>query len=512
MNKENISFEPTGRITRARAAAYRASGGMLPPKPCTRQTQKECPEANSKRSGSDENCSVSVTGQNKRRAVLKDVTNVLCESSYKSCMNAAKIQTRGRKQSSKSFVKNGSKVCPVVAVEVKKIKDDAERKIAEETAKMEIVTACAEIQQNKNDVVKKVIDESEKIESVEVPKVMFSVKREESLLLANIGNNIKEGRVADRQPGGQNSKKPTEHLIIVNKDETKSCENSEGGTSIINIDSDLKDPLMCSLYAPDIYKNIRVAELIRRPSSSFMESLQRDITKSMRGILIDWLVEVSEEYRLTSDTLYLTVYLIDRFLSQNFIERQRLQLLGITCMLIASKYEEICAPRVEEFCFITDNTYTKTEVVDMESKVLNYLEFQLSTPTVKTFLRRYLRAAHASYTEPSLELEFLASFLTELTLVEYEFLKALPSLIAASAIFLARWTLDQSSHPWNATLEHYTSYKASDLKCTVSALQDLQKNTSGSPLNAIRDKYRQEKFERVANLSSPIISPMLFES
>jgi cyclin-A len=47
----------------------------------------------------------------------------------------------------------------------------------------------------------------------------------------------------------------------------------------------------------------------------------------------------------------------------------------------------MCAPRVEEFCFITDNTYTKEEVVKMEKEVLNLLRFQLSVPTTKTFLR-----------------------------------------------------------------------------------------------------------------------------
>ncbi|MBA0878308.1 hypothetical protein Goshw_027196, partial [Gossypium schwendimanii] len=97
---------------------------------------------------------------------------------------------------------------------------------------------------------------------------------------------------------------------------------------------------------------------------------------------------VSEEYKLVPDTLYLIVSLIDHFLSHNFIEKQRLQLLGVACMLIASKYEEICASRVEEFCFITDNTYTREEVLKMESKVLNFLYFQLSVPTTKTFLRR----------------------------------------------------------------------------------------------------------------------------
>jgi cyclin A len=179
-----------------------------------------------------------------------------------------------------------------------------------------------------------------------------------------------------------------------------------------------------------------------------MERIQKDVTQSMRGILVDWLVEVSEEYTLASDTLYLTVYLIDWFLHGNYVQRQQLQLLGITCMLIASKYEEISAPRIEEFCFITDNTYTRDQVLEMENQVLKHFSFQIYTPTPKTFLRRFLRAAQASRLSPSLEVEFLASYLTELTLIDYHFLKFLPSVVAASAVFLAKWTMDQSNHPW----------------------------------------------------------------
>nr|VDD62623.1 unnamed protein product [Brassica oleracea] len=290
-----------------------------------------------------------------------------------------------------------------------------------------------------------------------------------------------------------------------------------GGSSIvasslkfIDIDSDVKDPLLCSLYAHEIHYNMRVAELKRRPSPDFMETTQRDVTKTMRGILVDWLVEVSEEYTLVPDTLYLTVYLIDWFLNGNYIERQRLQLLGVTCMLIASKYEEIYAPRIEEFCFITDNTYTRDQVLEMESQVLKHFSFQIYTPTSKTFLRRFLRAAQASHVMPSVEMEFLANYLTELTLVEYEFLKFLPSVIAASAVFLAKWTMNQSSHPWNPTLEHYTTYRASDLKACVQALHELQLNTKRCPLNSIRMKYKQDKFKSVAVFTSPELPDRLF--
>ncbi|KAF2594939.1 hypothetical protein F2Q70_00044329 [Brassica cretica] len=179
-------------------------------------------------------------------------------------------------------------------------------------------------------------------------------------------------------------------------------------------------------------------------------------------------------------------------------------------MLIASKYEEIYAPRIEEFCFITDNTYTRDQVLEMESQVLKHFSFQIYTPTSKTFLRRFLRAAQASHVMPSVEMEFLANYLTELTLVEYEFLKFLPSVIAASAVFLAKWTMNQSSHPWNPTLEHYTTYRASDLKACVQALHELQLNTKRCPLNSIRMKYKQDKFKSVAVYTSPELPDRLF--
>lgn len=74
----------------------------------------------------------------------------------------------------------------------------------------------------------------------------------------------------------------------------------------------------------------------KRPLPNYMEKVQKDITANMREVLVDWLVEVSEEYKLVSDTLYLTVSYIDRFLSSHALSRNKLQLLGVSCMLIAS--------------------------------------------------------------------------------------------------------------------------------------------------------------------------------
>ncbi|XP_028757569.1 cyclin-A1-1-like isoform X2 [Neltuma alba] len=267
---------------------------------------------------------------------------------------------------------------------------------------------------------------------------------------------------------------------------------------IANIDNKYMDPQLCATFACDIYKHLRASEAKKRPSADYMERVQKDINPSMRAILIDWLVEVAEEYRLVPDTLYLTVNYIDRYLSGNAMNRQKLQLLGVSCMMIASKYEEICAPQVEEFCYITDNTYFKEEVLQMESAVLNFLKFEMTAPTIKCFLRRFVRAAQGVNEVPSLQLECLANYIAELSLLEYSMLCYAPSLTAASAIFLAKYLLFPSTKPWNSTLQHYTLYQPCDLCDCVRDLHRLCCNTHSSNLPAIREKYSQHKYKYVA--------------
>ncbi|CAL9118746.1 unnamed protein product [Musa textilis] len=281
--------------------------------------------------------------------------------------------------------------------------------------------------------------------------------------------------------------------------------SSDGG-------SDVDDPQMCAHYASDIYQYLRSMEVEakRRPLAKYMETVQSDVTANMRSILVDWLVEVAEEYKLVSDTLHLTISYIDRFLSFNAINRQRLQLLGVSSMLIASKYEEISPPNVEDFCYITDNTYTKQEVVKMESDILKFLKFEMGNPTIKTFLRRFIQAGQEDGKYSNLQFEFLGSYLAELSLLDYGCVQFLPSVIAASAVFVARFTLDPKSNPWNKRLKECTGYNVSDLKECIHAILDLQLNKKASTLLSIRDKYKQHRFKCVPSLVPPTEIPAIY--
>ncbi|MED6162031.1 cyclin [Stylosanthes scabra] len=259
------------------------------------------------------------------------------------------------------------------------------------------------------------------------------------------------------------------------------------------------------IVASDIYMYLRKMELEknRRPRVDYLERIQRDVTANMRGILVDWLVEVAEEYKLLSDTLYLSISYIDRYLSMNRITKPYLQLLGVSAMLIAAKYEEINPPHVEEFCFITDNTYNKSEVVEMEAEILKSLNFEMGSPTIKTFLRRFNDIACEDQKGQKLQFEFLCYYLAELSLLEYACLKFLPSLVAAAVIFLARFILSPKLNPWTLTLYDRTGYDSLQLKDSVLILHDLYLGRRGASFQAIREKYKQHKFKYVANLPSP---------
>ena len=103
---------------------------------------------------------------------------------------------------------------------------------------------------------------------------------------------------------------------------------------------------------------------------------QAHINEKMRAILIDWLVEVHLKFRLKTETLYLTFNLIDRFLERVQVSRSKLQLVGVTCLLLASKYEEIYPPDLRDFVYVTDKAYTKKQILQMEGKMLKELNFK----------------------------------------------------------------------------------------------------------------------------------------
>jgi len=252
-------------------------------------------------------------------------------------------------------------------------------------------------------------------------------------------------------------------------------------------------------YKEDIYRYLRSTESKFLPKWNYM-SKQPDITHSMRAILVDWLVEVAEEYKLQTETLYLAVSYIDRFLSYMSVQRAKLQLVGTACMFIAAKYEEIYPPDVGEFVYITDDTYNKRQVLRMEHLVLKVLNFDLSVPSSHLFVNKI--AAMGACDE---RIQHLAMYLNELSLMAGDkFLVHQPSLVAASSVALARHTLGQEA--WPQSLAQESGYTVDQLQDCMLGLHACHSAAEGSQQQAIREKYRGSKYLAVAEIPPAVLS------
>ncbi|CAL1379631.1 unnamed protein product [Linum trigynum] len=324
--------------------------------------------------------------------------------------------------------------------------------------------------------------------------------------------NIAPNSIHERKHSSASPPPSTAPVAIVD-DQHLDCDDGMMGSYLKGINqSDPESEISASSVASSqgfelrkwssMYKHLRSLEVKHnsRPIANYVETVQKDIQANMRQVLVDWLVEVAEEYKLVSDTIYLSVSYLDRYLSSECVGRNKLQLLGVSCMLIASKYEDLNPPRVEDFCYITDNTYTKKEVLDMETDVLKCLKFDTRSPTAKTFLRILTRAAQDkdSSNDGDIRLDYLSSYLCELSLLEYACVRFLPSVVAASAVFLSRFIIHPEQHPWSSSLQLNSGYDPADLKDCVFAIHGFAVNIKGSYLRGVRDKFTQHKFKHVA--------------
>ncbi|KAM3404921.1 hypothetical protein ACQJBY_007800 [Aegilops geniculata] len=252
-------------------------------------------------------------------------------------------------------------------------------------------------------------------------------------------------------------------------------------------------------YIDDIYRYYKEAEHECRPID-YMGS-QPEINPKMRAILIDWLVEVTHKFELMPESMFLTMYVIDRFLSLQAVPRRELQLVGMAAMLISCKYEEIWAPEVDDFISIADYSYSRQQILSMEKNILNSMAWNLTVPTPYVLLVRFAKAAGSDK-----ELEHMIFFFAEMALMEYGLVTARPSLVAASAVYAARCTLKRSP-VWTETLKHHTGFTEPQLLEPAKVLVMAHAAAPECKLKAIYKKYSCEKYGRVSLCPPAVAAP-----
>ena len=200
---------------------------------------------------------------------------------------------------------------------------------------------------------------------------------------------------------------------------------------------DFDDPLMVAEYVGEIFDYLKVLERATMPNPEYMDH-QDHLEWHLRGVLVDWLIEVHTRFHLLPETIFLAINIIDRFLSARVVQLEKLQLVGITAMFIASKYEEVLSPHVSNFRHVADDGFTEDEILGAERFILQALNYDLSYPNPMNFLRRISKADNYD-----IQTRTIGKYLLEISLLDHRFMDYHPSHIAAASIYLARLILER---------------------------------------------------------------------
>lgn len=252
---------------------------------------------------------------------------------------------------------------------------------------------------------------------------------------------------------------------------------------------DIDDPL--DEYVEEVTNYLAEQELKELPKNESW--VMKDFSPRMYMILADWLTDVEMKLKLSKETSEITRYMIryclcdDEFIN---LGREKLQLLGIVCSLIASKTEEKYHPDIHDYVYITDRAYTSAEVRDMEKRVLKAIQFHVNFVTPRNFIRLFSRLIANSQETHTLAFYIVASALNDIDIIT----RFLPSEIAAGAIFLAKRSKGEP-FAWNENLMRISYNRAQEVAIFLKVnVANLEKNK----YTAAKRMYGTDKFMKVS--------------
>lgn len=252
-------------------------------------------------------------------------------------------------------------------------------------------------------------------------------------------------------------------------------------------DEDTFDVTMVAEYAPEIFNYLHELEHRLAPDANYMIN-QDELRWEMRGVLIDWVVQVHQRFNLLPETLFLTVNYVDRFLLRRRVLLLRFQLVGAVALFIAAKYEEINCPTVQEVAYMADNAYSVDDFLKAERFMIDVLEFDMGWPGPMSFLRRTSKADEYDY-----ETRTLAKYFLELTIMDHRFVASQPSWLAAGAHYLLRKMLNKG--PWTELHVFYSGYTEEQLKPLARIYMEICLAAEQNH-KAIYEKYQERRYRR----------------
>jgi G2/mitotic-specific cyclin-B, other len=241
-----------------------------------------------------------------------------------------------------------------------------------------------------------------------------------------------------------------------------------------------------SEYSSDIFNLLLKEETNFTVQPKYL-GIQKDITSKIRSILIDWVVSVHKRFKLLPETLFLSVKIIDRYLSLKEIPRKEFQLLGVSSLFLASKYEEIYPPELRDLILLTDKAYTKDQAIVMEREILKTLDYNITMPSSWRFFEKMCK----NLTE---EEKSMGQYLLELSLIDEKMIKFSESILAACAVYLSKKIFKKD---YEYSLPVYSEHEIRP--CAVEMLVLFQVAVA-YPLTAVQDKFSMGQYHQVSTI------------
>jgi len=249
-----------------------------------------------------------------------------------------------------------------------------------------------------------------------------------------------------------------------------------------------RDPQKVLEYSNQILENVLSQETKLLPPSDYI-SRQPELNQKTRAVLVDWMVSVHRKFRLLPETLFMSVALVDRYLAVKAVTRKQVQLVGVTTLFLAAKYEEIYPPELKEFVYLTDRAFSKEQVITMERDILSALNFEVTMTSQWWYYAKFSEQLGLNK-----QSKCLGQYLLELALVEYWMVKYPPVLQAAAAVYLGTklFKKDYSGLPSDIPVD------SQEMKSCAKQMLILMQYASKHPLSAVREKFAKPQYDEVS--------------
>ena len=327
----------------------------------------------------------------------------------------------------------------------------------------------------------------------------------------NTGNIVEKKEIKENIENKENVPNKVNTENKENKENIKVKENKELKKEYLDEDDKIRVKYfnisnINNIQIPKEYINIIYYNLLKEeekginPMADYTYmSRQKEINDKMRSILVDWIIDVHFKFGFTDETLFMTISIIDRYLSICQITRTNFQLLGITALMIACKHEEIDLPKIDDFIYITDNAYVKNEVIKMEEDVLYKLNFSFLYPSPIKFFE-YL-SLHFGFSKKH---HMMGKYLMESFLLDVKNAKYKPSIISCACAYIVMKffkmanyhdSYNKKFYNLDETVERYSEHNIKECAKDICLLVD---NINKTNYQACLKKYSKPEQEKVS--------------